>query len=80
MMLWFDEEFLGGLAVRCSPNRGYRMPPYAMVNLSHGERKEQNRSGGNARKPTAVVKPQTNQYGQNQQNSSYANVSKVLCN
>ncbi len=62
----FDEEFLGGMTIRCSPNRGYRMPPYALINLSHGERKEYERQAPQgSRKPTAVVKPQTNQYGGN---------------
>ena len=74
----FDEEFLGGLTLRCSPNRAYRMPPYALVNLSHGQRKETNRSGGNSRKPTAVVKPQTSQHGQHQANNPYSNVSTIL--
>ena len=74
----FDEEFLGGLTLRSSPGRAYRMPPYALVNLSHGERKEMNRSGGNSRKPTAVVKPQTSQHSQYQANNSYSNVSRIL--
>uniref|UniRef100_A0A8C9W0Y4 5'-3' exoribonuclease 1 n=1 Tax=Scleropages formosus TaxID=113540 RepID=A0A8C9W0Y4_SCLFO len=38
---------------RCSQNRGYRLPPSALVNLSHGSRLE---SGSH--KLTAVVKPQ----------------------
>uniref|UniRef100_A0A8C9U1S1 5'-3' exoribonuclease 1 n=1 Tax=Scleropages formosus TaxID=113540 RepID=A0A8C9U1S1_SCLFO len=49
----FDEEFPGGLTIRCSQNRGYRLPPSALVNLSHGSRLE---SGSH--KLTAVVKPQ----------------------
>ncbi|XP_048018575.1 5'-3' exoribonuclease 1 isoform X1 [Megalobrama amblycephala] len=49
----FDEEFAGGLTVRCSPGRGYRLPPSALINLSHGSRKEQG-----THKLTAIVKPQ----------------------
>ncbi|XP_055969914.1 5'-3' exoribonuclease 1 [Sorex fumeus] len=49
----FDEEFAGGLTIRCSPGRGYRLPPSALVNLSHGSRSE---TGG--QKLTAIVKPQ----------------------
>uniref|UniRef100_A0A672R2Z3 5'-3' exoribonuclease 1 n=1 Tax=Sinocyclocheilus grahami TaxID=75366 RepID=A0A672R2Z3_SINGR len=49
----FDEEFAGGLTVRCSPGRGYRLPPSALINLSHGSRKELG-----CHKLTAIVKPQ----------------------
>lgn len=50
----FDEEFPGGLTIRCAAGgRGYRLPPSALVNLSHGGRVEQ---GGH--KLTAIVKPQ----------------------
>ncbi|XP_042521640.1 5'-3' exoribonuclease 1 isoform X2 [Dipodomys spectabilis] len=49
----FDEEFHGGLTIRCSPGRGYRLPTSALVNLSHGNRSET----GN-QKLTAIVKPQ----------------------
>ncbi|XP_015268972.1 PREDICTED: 5'-3' exoribonuclease 1 [Gekko japonicus] len=49
----FDEEFHGGLTLRCSPARGYRMPASALINLSHGHRSET----GN-QKLTAIVKPQ----------------------
>ncbi|XP_059358130.1 5'-3' exoribonuclease 1 isoform X1 [Carassius carassius] len=49
----FDEEFAGGLTVRCSPGRGYRLPPSALINMSHGSRKEQG-----SHKLTAIVKPQ----------------------
>ncbi|XP_023568734.1 5'-3' exoribonuclease 1 isoform X2 [Octodon degus] len=49
----FDEEFHGGLTIRCSPGKGYRLPTSALVNLSHGSRSET----GN-QKLTAIVKPQ----------------------
>ncbi len=75
----FDEGFAGGLTLRCSPGRGYRLPPFAMVNLSHGERKESGRGGAGGRKPTAVVKPQSNQYSNNGNGgSSYSSVSDNL--
>nr|XP_013015092.1 5'-3' exoribonuclease 1 [Cavia porcellus] len=58
----FDEEFPGGLTIRCSPGKGYRLPTSALVNLSHGSRSET----GN-QKLTAIVKPQpaVNQYSSN---------------
>ena len=34
----FDEEFLGGLTLRCSPSRAYCLPPSCLLNLSHGVR------------------------------------------
>ncbi|XP_066475820.1 5'-3' exoribonuclease 1 isoform X2 [Tiliqua scincoides] len=49
----FDEEFHGGLTIRCSLARGYRMPASALINFSHGSRSET----GN-QKLTAIVKPQ----------------------
>lgn len=50
----FDHEFVGGMSLRCSNNRGYRMPPYALVNITHHARLEQQHH-----KPTAVVHPQS---------------------
>ncbi|XP_022099990.1 5'-3' exoribonuclease 1-like [Acanthaster planci] len=52
----FDEEFPGGLVIRCTGNRGYRLPTTAIINISYGMRKEQGQQQSN--KPTAVVKPQ----------------------
>ncbi|CAB1326044.1 unnamed protein product [Coregonus sp. 'balchen'] len=49
----FDEEFAGGLTIRCAVGRGYRLPPCALINLSHGGRVEQG-----FHKLTAIVKPQ----------------------
>ncbi|XP_075717589.1 5'-3' exoribonuclease 1 [Rhinoderma darwinii] len=49
----FDEEFPGGLTIRCSQSRGYRLPTSALINLSHGIRTE-----NGMQKLTAVVKPQ----------------------
>ncbi|XP_075058040.1 5'-3' exoribonuclease 1 isoform X2 [Mixophyes fleayi] len=49
----FDEEFPGGLTIRSSQFRGYRLPTSALINLSHGIRTE---NGG--QKLTAIVKPQ----------------------
>ncbi|KAK2895723.1 5'-3' exoribonuclease 1 isoform X2 [Channa argus] len=49
----FDEEFAGGLNIRCSSPRGYRLPPCALINLSHGTRVDQT-----SHKLTAIVKPQ----------------------
>ncbi|XP_072036606.1 5'-3' exoribonuclease 1-like [Amphiura filiformis] len=52
----FDEEFLGGLNLRCTGSRAYRMPPTALMNISFGFRKESGQHRSN--RPTAVVKPQ----------------------
>ncbi|KAB1283301.1 5'-3' exoribonuclease 1 [Camelus dromedarius] len=63
----FDEEFPGGLTIRCSPGRGYRLPTSALVNLSHGSRSETG-----SQKLTAIVKPQpaVNHYSSNSSISS----------
>uniref|UniRef100_A0A672V840 5'-3' exoribonuclease 1 n=1 Tax=Strigops habroptila TaxID=2489341 RepID=A0A672V840_STRHB len=65
----FDEEFLGGLTIRCSPARGYRLPSSALINLSHGSRSEM----GN-QKLTAIVKPQP---AVNNYNSYVSDLSSV---
>ncbi|XP_061694188.1 5'-3' exoribonuclease 1 isoform X2 [Syngnathoides biaculeatus] len=49
----FDEEFTGGLNIRCTSNRCYRLPPCALINLSHGSRLDPT-----FHKLTAIVKPQ----------------------
>nr|XP_046264541.1 5'-3' exoribonuclease 1 isoform X2 [Scatophagus argus] len=49
----FDEEFAGGLNIRCTSPRGYRLPPCALINLSHGARADPT-----SHKLTAIVKPQ----------------------
>uniref|UniRef100_A0A7N8YBU5 5'-3' exoribonuclease 1 n=1 Tax=Mastacembelus armatus TaxID=205130 RepID=A0A7N8YBU5_9TELE len=49
----FDEEFAGGLNIRCTSPRGYRLPPCALINLSYGGRVDHT-----SHKLTAIVKPQ----------------------
>uniref|UniRef100_A0A7N6A948 5'-3' exoribonuclease 1 n=1 Tax=Anabas testudineus TaxID=64144 RepID=A0A7N6A948_ANATE len=49
----FDEDFTGGLNIRCTSPRGYRLPPCALINLSHGARVDHT-----SHKLTAIVKPQ----------------------
>ncbi|XP_046669351.1 5'-3' exoribonuclease 1 isoform X2 [Homalodisca vitripennis] len=49
----FDKEFTGGLKLRCSPHRGYRLPGQALINLTHSRMNFNNIKG----KPTAVVEP-----------------------
>lgn len=34
----FDEEFLGGMLLRCSGNRAYKLPASCLLNLSYGKR------------------------------------------
>lgn len=36
----FDQEFHGGLALRSSPGKSYRVPRAALINISHGVRME----------------------------------------
>ncbi|XP_063074870.1 5'-3' exoribonuclease 1 isoform X2 [Engraulis encrasicolus] len=67
----FDEEFAGGLALRCSAGRGYRLPPSALINLSHGGRLEQ----GSSRKLTAVIKPQLSSASQHQHKGQLAGLN-----
>merc|ERR1719270_3317375 len=60
----FDEPFAGGLALRCSPGRGYRLPGSALINLSfktgrvatefQGEKKAWSKD---REKPRAVAQP-----------------------
>ncbi|KAM9845283.1 5'-3' exoribonuclease 1 [Aulostomus maculatus] len=49
----FDEEFAGGLNIRCTSPRCYRLPPSALINFSHGARVDHT-----SHKLTAIVKPQ----------------------
>ena len=51
----FDREFVGGLSARASGPRMYRLPLMAMINLSHGTRKEP--AQFQVLRPTAVVHP-----------------------
>jgi len=55
----FDEVFTGGLSLRCSSGRGYRLPGSALINITFkegGARREQGKNGGKM-KPRAVVRP-----------------------
>ena len=36
----FDEDFLGGLQLRCSSARAYYLPPSCLLNISYGKRRE----------------------------------------
>uniref|UniRef100_A0A671M5A8 5'-3' exoribonuclease 1 n=1 Tax=Sinocyclocheilus anshuiensis TaxID=1608454 RepID=A0A671M5A8_9TELE len=70
----FDEEFARGLTVRCSPGRGYRLPPSALINLSHGSRKEHG-----AHKLTAIVKPQPSSSSHFTHNSQLGGLNHSPC-
>ena len=50
----FDESFTGGLSLRCSAGRGYRMPGSSMINLTF---KETGGKKAKGEKPKAVVRP-----------------------
>lgn len=54
----FDREFMGGLSARASGPRIYRLPLMAMINLSHGMRKEP--AAYQVIRPTAIVHPVNN--------------------
>uniref|UniRef100_H2SH04 5'-3' exoribonuclease 1 n=1 Tax=Takifugu rubripes TaxID=31033 RepID=H2SH04_TAKRU len=53
----FDEEFAGGLNISASC-RGYRLPPCALINISHGSRADHS-----SHRLTAIVKPQSTPAG-----------------
>ena len=38
----FDQEFLGGVSLRCSGNRAYKLPSSCLLNISYGKRWGQN--------------------------------------
>ena len=68
----FDEEFLGGLALRCSQNRAYRLPPSCLLNISYGLRLENEKAAQKSagRSPrsdlnyaSAAASPHTQQFG-----------------
>lgn len=41
----FDRPFMGGIALNCSNGRGYRLPAAAIINISHGNRIYQGKTG-----------------------------------
>nr|XP_032816417.1 5'-3' exoribonuclease 1 isoform X2 [Petromyzon marinus] len=53
----FDEEFVGGLTIRCTSGRAYRLPPSALVNLSHGTRGSFELLGPNVGKLATAPQP-----------------------
>ena len=53
----FDQEFPGGVEIRCSGKRGYKIPASAFLNFSHGIREEAKRR--QQVKPLAVVHPRS---------------------
>ena len=67
----FDEEFLGGLTLRCSQNRAYRLPPSCLVNISYGKRLE---IESNAQKHTPGRSPH-NYHHQSPNFNSYASAA-----
>merc|ERR1719483_1683451 len=55
----FDEAFTGGLSLRCSSGKGYRLPGSALINITFkegGARREQGKNNAKM-KPRAVVRP-----------------------
>lgn len=62
----FDEEFPGGVALRCSPGRGYKMSAANLINISFGrtksaKTKQQNKNlCFSALQPAHTPKPQKN--------------------
>ncbi|PIO31000.1 hypothetical protein AB205_0165420, partial [Aquarana catesbeiana] len=82
----FDEEFHGGLIIRCSQSKGYRMPTSALINLSHGIRTEnggqKQPSGkqqyqGNASSPHKGYSP-GNQKHKHKQDDEFSSVWHML--
>lgn len=60
----FDEEFVGGVALRCSPGRGYKMSAANLMNISYGRTKshksKQIASNFTALQPATTPKVQKN--------------------
>jgi len=59
-----DKPFPGGLKLRCSPDRGYRLPAQAFINLTYGQAVQRLHN-----KSTAVVQP----FGTEEDNGSLLN-------
>ncbi|XP_060573103.1 5'-3' exoribonuclease 1-like, partial [Ruditapes philippinarum] len=55
----FDDDFQGGISIRNSSKRGYRMPPSGLLNITHGERKNGVKSA--IQIPVAAKKTRQNQ-------------------
>jgi hypothetical protein len=55
----FDEEFHGGLSIRSTLGKAYRVPRAALINISHGVRKcsQASRAPKSVAKPMAIVQP-----------------------
>ena len=54
----FDEEFHGGLSIRSSPGKAYRVPITALINITHGKKKLKGDSDQKIlNKPMAIVQP-----------------------
>ena len=51
----FDEEFLGGLTLRCTPNKAYRLPASCLLNLSYGVRLNRERERAEGREGERYV-------------------------
>lgn len=52
----FDEEFLGGLALRCSGNKAYRLPPNCLINITYGQRWSRSRYTPRYSQPSSTPK------------------------
>lgn len=72
----FDREFAGGLKLRCSANRGYRMSGQGFLNLSYGIRAETVKSQV---KPTAIVQPSGMYMDPNIQWNANSILSSIPC-
>ncbi|XP_070207130.1 5'-3' exoribonuclease 1-like isoform X3 [Littorina saxatilis] len=59
----FDKEFVGGILLRCSTKRGYRVPPVSVLNLTHGETRKHGRQ---QKQKQAAAPPPTNPWQQKQ--------------
>ncbi|XP_033763186.1 5'-3' exoribonuclease 1-like isoform X1 [Pecten maximus] len=75
----FDEEFQGGITLRCSPGKGYRMPKSGLVNLTHGIRKNEKKTGKAAANQQALNKyhnSSANQQGYNNKQQNFGTQSR----
>lgn len=68
----FDEAFPGGTQLRCSPGRGYKMSPAALINISYGQLKQAGKNPLFAGKNTnhLLQKPRQQHYQQHANGSA----------
>ncbi|RZC39325.1 5'-3' exoribonuclease 1 like, partial [Asbolus verrucosus] len=87
----FDKAFTGGMALNCSEHRGYRLPKTSFINITHGKRQMEQKTGvpgalrakAKERQNTSSfhINPNNNaNVNERQQNSAFASFNKTQSN